>query len=103
MFIGEMWEGVGGTLIHAYPVNAACRAVNGVVDKSMSRMRLDLPDEVGAAAIQLDNMSTGATGSYQVEVLGGASELQLPAQAGCYLIQLLLPDGRYYVGTFMVE
>ena len=103
MFIGEMWEGVGGTLIHAYPMNASCSAVDGVYDKSMSKMRLAMPDDAAIAAIQLDNMSTGATGSFQVEVCGGTSELWVPAQAGCYMIQLLLPDGRYYVGSFVVE
>lgn len=103
MFIGEMWEGVGGTLIHAYPTNAASNAVDGVYDKSMSRMRLTIPDDASIVSVQLDNMSTGSTGSYQAEVCSGTSELWVPAQAGCYMIQLLLPDGRYYVGTFMVE
>ena len=102
IFIGELVDPLG-PVVRAYPMNTASSPVEGVYNKSIATMRLALPQSATSAAIQIENMVTGATTDYQVDVFGGLSNLWLPANAGTYQIRLLLSDGRFYMGSFEIE
>ncbi len=55
------------------------------------------------ASVEIENMTNGGTWRSDLDPTFGIIPVQLFGETGLYRVQLNLPDGRTYTGSFVVE